>query len=44
MAFCEREIVQQVQVNQLTLAVEGDSNVKNPIINVLKVHLKSDKL
>ena len=44
MAFCEREIVQQVQMNQLPLAVEGNSHIKNPIINVLKVHLKSDKL
>ena len=44
MAFCERKIVQKVHVNQLPLAVEGNSHVKNPVINIRKVHLKSDNL
>ena len=44
MSFCERKIVQKVHVNQLPLAVEGDDHVKNPVIYILKMHLKSNKL
>ena len=31
-------------MNQLPLAVEGDDHVKNPVIYILKMHFKSNKL